>query len=115
MVESEHDERLPPACCQISRAYPNGDIVSARKGNGVFTVHVAGRAAHAGVEPERGANAILELARQIEALQAFNGARPDLTVNVGIVRGGTVSNYARYPCTTLATFSSSCKGNGALT
>jgi len=70
----------------------NGDIVSARKGNGMFTLHVTGRAAHAGVEPEKGANAVLALAHQIVALQALNGTRPGLTVNVGVIGGGTVSN-----------------------
>jgi glutamate carboxypeptidase len=70
----------------------NGDIVSARKGNGLFTLEVAGRAAHAGVEPERGASAVLALAQQIIALQALNGMRPGVTVNVGVVGGGSVPN-----------------------
>jgi glutamate carboxypeptidase len=70
----------------------NGDIVSARKGNGLFTLEVAGRAAHAGVEPEKGASAILALARQIVALQALNGMAPGVTVNVGLAGGGTVPN-----------------------
>lgn len=70
----------------------NGDIVSARKGNGMFTLEVSGRAAHAGVEPEKGANAVLALAHQIVALQALNGTRPGLTVNVGVIDGGSVPN-----------------------
>lgn len=70
----------------------NGDIVSARKGNGLFSLEVVGRAAHAGVEPERGANAVLALAQQIIALQALNGMRPGVTVNVGVIGGGTVPN-----------------------
>ncbi|MCU0493561.1 MAG: M20 family metallopeptidase [Chloroflexaceae bacterium] len=77
----------------------NGDIVSARKGSGMFVVEVQGRAAHAGVEPHKGANAILALAHQIVQLQALNGMRPGVTINVGVVRGGSVSNavpdYAR--------------------
>ncbi len=70
----------------------NGAIVSARKGVGTYTVSVHGKSAHAGVEPEKGVNAILALARHIEALQALNGFRPGLTVNVGVVRGGTRPN-----------------------
>jgi glutamate carboxypeptidase len=70
----------------------NGDIVSARKGNGLFTLTVEGRAAHAGVEPEKGASAVLALAHQIVALQALNGLRPGATVNVGVVAGGSVPN-----------------------
>lgn len=77
----------------------NGDIVGARKGNGMFTVEVQGRAAHAGVEPEKGANAILALAHKTVALQALNGLFPGATVNVGVVAGGSVPNavpdYAR--------------------
>jgi glutamate carboxypeptidase len=70
----------------------NGDIVSARKGGGMFTLDVAGRAAHAGVEPEKGASAVLALAHQIVALQALNGLRPGVTVNVGVIAGGSVPN-----------------------
>jgi glutamate carboxypeptidase len=70
----------------------NGDIVSARKGGGLFTLEVAGRAAHAGVEPEKGASAVLALAHQIVALQALNGMRPGMTLNVGVIGGGSVPN-----------------------
>ncbi len=70
----------------------NGDIVSARKGNGLFSFTVAGRAAHAGVEPEKGANAVLALAHQIVALQALNGVWPGVTLNVGVIAGGSVPN-----------------------
>jgi glutamate carboxypeptidase len=77
----------------------NGDIVGARKGGGHFTLEAFGRAAHAGVEPEKGVHAILSLAHQIIALQQLNGLRPGVTVNVGVVSGGTVTNavpdYAR--------------------
>ncbi|MCG8352736.1 MAG: M20 family metallopeptidase [Chloroflexales bacterium] len=70
----------------------NGDIVSARKGNGMFTLDVQGRAAHAGVEPEKGANAILALAHQIIALHTLNGSRPGLAINVGVIQGGSAPN-----------------------
>lgn len=70
----------------------NGDIVGARKGNGLFSLQVSGRAAHAGVEPEKGASAVLALAHQIVALQALNAMRPGMTLNVGVVGGGSVPN-----------------------
>jgi glutamate carboxypeptidase len=70
----------------------NGDIVSARKGNGQFIVEVRGREAHAGVEPEKGANAIVALAGQILELQELNGRPAGTTVSVGVIEGGTVPN-----------------------
>ena len=70
----------------------NGDIVTARKGSAFYRLHATGRAAHAGVEPEKGASAILELAHQTVALHALNGVRPGVTVNVGVVQGGTKGN-----------------------
>lgn len=76
----------------LEAARENGDIVSARKGVGRFEMHAYGRAAHAGVEPERGAHAILALATAVIALQALNGARPGLTVNVGAMSGGGLPN-----------------------
>jgi glutamate carboxypeptidase len=70
----------------------NGDIVSARKTSAHFVLEVTGKEAHAGVEPWKGANAILALSQQICALQMLNGMRPGVTLNVGVVRGGTLSN-----------------------
>jgi glutamate carboxypeptidase len=70
----------------------SGAIVSARKGVGTYTVTVRGKSAHAGVEPDKGVNAILALARYVEVLHALNGLRPGLTVNVGVIRGGTRPN-----------------------
>jgi glutamate carboxypeptidase len=55
-------------------------------------MNVEGRAAHAGLEPEKGASAILELARQIVRLHEFNGSGSGIKVNVGVVQGGTRSN-----------------------
>jgi glutamate carboxypeptidase len=70
----------------------NGDVVVARKGRGLFNVEVTGKAAHAGVEPHRGANAILACAQQVVAVQLLSGSRPGLTVNVGAISGGTAPN-----------------------
>lgn len=69
-----------------------GNIVSARKGIGQWTLDVTGRPAHAGVEPHKGASAIVALAQQTVALHLLNGMRPGVTVNVGVVTGGTVPN-----------------------
>ena len=76
----------------LESARANGDIVSARKGSGDFTVRVIGKAAHAGVEPEKGANAVVELAHQIIALYELNGFAPGVTVNPGVIQGGTATN-----------------------
>ncbi|MFF8267851.1 M20/M25/M40 family metallo-hydrolase [Streptomyces sp. NPDC016562] len=73
-------------------ARENGDVVIARKGVADFRVTVTGRAAHAGIEPERGANAALAAAHLVVALQALNGHEDDVTVNVGVVRAGTRAN-----------------------
>ncbi|MFJ5834137.1 M20 family metallopeptidase [Streptomyces sp. NPDC093089] len=73
-------------------ARENGDLVIARKGVADFRLTVTGRAAHAGIEPERGANAALAAAHLTVALQALNGHWEDVTVNVGVVRAGTRAN-----------------------
>lgn len=70
----------------------NGQVKTARKGTGMFSMKVTGCAAHAGLEPEKGASAILELAKQIERLHALNNTGNGITVNVGVVQGGTRSN-----------------------
>lgn len=70
----------------------NGDFVSSRKGIMDLELRIAGRASHAGVEPEKGRSAILEAAHKVVALHALNGRWPGVTVNVGVVRGGTRPN-----------------------
>jgi glutamate carboxypeptidase len=69
-----------------------GRVKTGRKGTGIFAIKVQGKAAHAGLEPEKGASAILELARQTERLHAINQAGSGITLNIGVVRGGTRSN-----------------------
>jgi glutamate carboxypeptidase len=76
----------------LESARMNGDIVSARKGGGNYRIQVHGRQAHAGVEIEKGANAILELTHCIQAFSALNGWQPGTTVNVGLVGGGIRTN-----------------------
>ena len=67
-------------------------IVSSRKGCGQYRVEVYGVSAHAGVEPDRGRNAILELSYQVQMMQALNGTIPGATLSVGIIRGGDRTN-----------------------
>jgi glutamate carboxypeptidase len=73
-------------------ARASGDIVSARKGVVDYRLTFAGRAAHAGVEPEKGRSAVVEAAHRTLALTALNGRWPGVTINVGVVRGGTRPN-----------------------
>ena len=86
------------ACLVLECARANGDIVSSRKGILDLRVTVHGRAAHAGVEPEKGRNAILEAARIISELHALNGRWPGVTVNVGVIAGGTRPNVVPDRC-----------------
>jgi glutamate carboxypeptidase len=79
-------------------ARANGDIVSARKGILDLRIVVHGRAAHAGVEPEKGRSAILEAARIVRELHELNGRWPGVTVNVGRIQGGTRPNVVAETC-----------------
>lgn len=86
------------ACLVLECARANGDIVSARKGILDTRLTVHGRAAHAGVEPEKGRSAILEASRLIRDLHALNGRWPGVTVNVGKIAGGTRPNVVAERC-----------------
>jgi glutamate carboxypeptidase len=69
-----------------------GRVKTARKGTGMFTIEVHGRAAHAGLDPEKGVSAVLELARQTVRLSELNDPATGTTVTVTVVHGGTHSN-----------------------
>ena len=69
-----------------------GERLLHRKGGGVFYVTCHGRAAHAGVAPEEGANAVIELAHQILAVKDLARDEHGTTVNVTVVSGGTAAN-----------------------
>ncbi len=73
-------------------ARDGGKIVTGRKGVGRFEIFIKGIPAHAGSRPEDGRSAIRELANVIAALEALNDPRRGVTVNVGVVRGGTRPN-----------------------
>ncbi|MBI4492171.1 MAG: M20 family metallopeptidase [Chloroflexi bacterium] len=69
-----------------------GVLKTARKGVGHFVLEVHGRAAHAGLEPEKGISAVTELAHQVLRLQELSDPSRGTTVNVGVVRGGSRAN-----------------------
>ncbi len=98
---SEHIRRLVPehdAALVLECARANGDVVSARKGVADFHITIQGRAAHAGVEPEKGRSAVLEAAHKVVALHGLNGRWPGVTVNAGVVQGGTRPNVVAAEC-----------------
>jgi glutamate carboxypeptidase len=69
-----------------------GALKTGRKGVGEYKVKVTGCSAHAGLDPQEGHSAIVELARQIECIAGFNHAGRGITVNPGVIRGGTRTN-----------------------
>jgi glutamate carboxypeptidase len=73
-------------------ARDGGKIVTGRKGVGRFEIFIKGVPAHAGSRPEDGRSAIRELANVIQTLEAMNDLKRGVTVNVGVVRGGTRPN-----------------------
>lgn len=89
-------EKLARECAAVFVLEPAqglaGAYKTARKGVGGYTVRVRGVAAHAGVDFERGASAIAELAYQLEKVRGFTELDRGLTVNAGVIRGGTRTN-----------------------
>lgn len=91
--------RQVDAVLTLEAARQNGDIVTARKTVAWYRIEAFGHAAHAGVEPEKGSNAILALAHHLVALDRLNGLRPGATVNAGTIQGGSLpSVVADYAC-----------------
>jgi glutamate carboxypeptidase len=86
-LAKEHDAALVLEC-----ARENGDVVSARKGVTDYRIQIRGRAAHAGVEPEKGRSAVIEAAHKAVAIAALHGRWPGVSCNVGVLRGGTRTN-----------------------
>jgi glutamate carboxypeptidase len=88
----EAEARKAQAVLVLEPPGSGGRAKTGRKGTGIFSLEAHGRAAHAGLEPEKGASAILELARQTDRLHSLNGQRGSISVNVGVFHGGTLSN-----------------------
>lgn len=76
----------------LEPSLPGGALKTSRKGVGRFTIKATGRAAHAGIDPQRGVNAIEEIAHQVLYLQRLSNPEAGTTVTVGVIRGGTRVN-----------------------
>jgi glutamate carboxypeptidase len=87
-------ERVAAGCAAVYVLEPAQGLgyKTARKGNGNWRIDVAGVAAHAGVDFEKGANAIRELARAVETVSGWTDLKRGLTVNVGLAGGGSRTN-----------------------
>ena len=80
------------ACFVLECARANGDFVSARKGMADLRLTINGRAAHAGVEPEKGRSAIVAGAALVQGIHELNGRWPTVTANTGVFKAGTRPN-----------------------
>jgi len=85
-------EAVKAEFCLVCEPSANGKVKTGRKGTGMFTLKTHGIPAHAGLEPEKGANAILELSKQIPKIHALNNLEKGTTANVCQITGGTASN-----------------------
>jgi glutamate carboxypeptidase len=88
----EEEARKAESVLVLEPPAAGGRVKTARKGTGMYTMTAHGIASHAGLEPEKGASAILELAKQTERLHSMNGGSGGISVNVGVIHGGTRSN-----------------------
>ena len=88
----EAEARRSRAVLVFEPALPGGGVKTSRKGCGDFSIAVSGVAAHAGIEPGAGANAIHELAEQILAIERLQDPGRGVSVSVNVVRGGTRAN-----------------------
>jgi glutamate carboxypeptidase len=88
----EAEARRSAAVLVLEPSLPGGGAKTSRKGCGEFELFVHGISAHAGIDPGSGASAIHELARQITAIEALQDASRGISVNVGVVQGGTRTN-----------------------
>lgn len=85
-------EAQKSAYCLIGEPSANGRVKTGRKGTGWYELRTHGIPAHAGLEPEKGASAILEISRQIDKIHSLNNLKKGTTVNVCTINGGTTSN-----------------------
>ncbi len=88
----EEEARGAAAALVLEPPITGGVVKTGRKGIGTFTVRAQGRAAHAGLDPEKGINAIVELAHQTLRLAALNDYERGISVSAGVVEGGTALN-----------------------
>ena len=95
----EEEARRSAYVLVLEAPLPGGVLKTARKGTGAYTVETIGRAAHAGVEPEQGVNAIEEMAHQVLAIQRLGDPATGTTVNADVIEGGTATNVIPARCT----------------
>ncbi len=88
----EDEARRSDAVLVLEPSLPGGALKTARKGCGEFELRVRGVPAHAGIEPEKGASAVHEIARQILAIESLRDHERGVSVNVGVVEGGSRPN-----------------------
>lgn len=88
----EQEARRSEAVLVLEPSLPGGALKTARKGVGAYELLVRGVAAHAGIEPEKGASAVHELAQQIIRIAALQDLENGIGVNVTVVNGGTRTN-----------------------
>lgn len=88
----EAEAREARAALILEPSVPGGGVKRRRKGVGGYVLTAAGKAAHAGIEPEAGASAVHELARQVAHLLELEDREAGTTVNVGVFKGGTKEN-----------------------
>ena len=93
---------------------PGGALKTARKGVGSFLMKITGQAAHSGLDFEKGQSAILELAHQIQAISRLTDLRRGVTLNVGVVRGGTRTNVIAAEATAGVDLRIARKADGAV-
>ena len=89
--------------CEPARAN-GGKCVTARKGTGMLNLNVKGRPAHAGMNHDKGRSAIREMAHQVLALEAMTDYERGITVSVGTIAGGTVTNTVPAHCRCVVDF-----------
>ncbi|HEX6322888.1 MAG TPA: M20 family metallopeptidase [Vicinamibacterales bacterium] len=88
----EREAKAAKAVLVFEPGLAGGEVKTARKGVGQFVVTVTGVSAHSGIDPGAGASAVHALARLITSLEALNDLPRGISVNAGVVRGGTRSN-----------------------
>jgi glutamate carboxypeptidase len=85
-------EAAKAAFCLVCEPSANGAVKTGRKGTGYYLLKAHGVASHAGLDPEKGASAVLELARQTLKIHELNNPERGTTANVTTIKGGTTSN-----------------------
>lgn len=88
----EREAKNAAFCLVLEPSAPGGKVKTGRKGTGTFTLKAHGVPSHAGLEPQRGASAILEISKQIPLIHTLNDYESGTTANVCTIHGGTTTN-----------------------